>query len=314
MSENQTMEMTDNQSDRMRRYLLGELPEHEADELELSLLSDRKDLFLLAEAVEADLLVEYAEDRLTLAERERLENGLLATPGGRDRLALTRALTAKPGRVLLFWRRTVGAVTAVPARHRKAVAAAAVALVATNIALVATNPWLVQPPQPVVPVHPPGFPSQPSVPREWAQIGDTERQARSHDNLAQLPSVTPMPAPEPAPTPVVVQLVDATRSAGSALLAEIRPGNDKVEIQLPVTYEPHETFRFMVRNAANGTLVTQQEVAAGPADGEGMRIASLPLPAASLPDGNYVIEVWGLKAGEEPELIANPDLKVLRKR
>lgn len=312
MSENQTMEMTDDQGDRMRRYLLGELPVHEADELELALLSDRKDLFLLAEAVEADLLVEYVEDRLTPAERERLENGLLATPGGRDRLALTRALAAKPGRVLLFWRRTVGAVTALPPRHRAVAAAAAVALV--TVGLWGARPEI-QPPAPGPDLPRNGASGAPPLVEPAATPVPTPSPMPTPAVTPEPEQPTPAPQPEPVvPTPVVVQLVDATRGDSSALLAEIRPENDKVEIQLPVTYEPHETFRFTVRNTANDTLVTQKEGAAGPVDGEGVRIASLTLPAASLPDGNYVIEVWGLKAGEEPELIANPDLKVVRKR
>lgn len=74
-----------------RRYLLGELSQKEEDELELH-LSMNRDLFDLAEAVEADLLAAADRGELAPAERERILNRLASFPQGRERLALVSAL------------------------------------------------------------------------------------------------------------------------------------------------------------------------------------------------------------------------------
>ncbi len=75
----------------LRSYLLGELTEDEAEGLEGRLLAE-DDLFELSEAVEADLLAEYAQGGLAPTERERVQRRLASSPQGRERLAMTRAL------------------------------------------------------------------------------------------------------------------------------------------------------------------------------------------------------------------------------
>ncbi|HEX6900355.1 MAG TPA: hypothetical protein VF789_11600 [Thermoanaerobaculia bacterium] len=73
-----------------RRYLLGELSQEEVDELELH-LSMNKDLFDLAEAVEADLLAAADRGELAPEERERVLKRLASSPQGQERFALIRA-------------------------------------------------------------------------------------------------------------------------------------------------------------------------------------------------------------------------------
>src|SRR5436305_5439257 len=77
----------------LRRYLLGQQPEEEADRLERRLLLD-EDLFELAEAAEADLLDECARGELAPTLCEPLTRRLAASPGGRVRLARARGLAA----------------------------------------------------------------------------------------------------------------------------------------------------------------------------------------------------------------------------
>src|SRR4029077_7915420 len=75
----------------LRSYLLGKLPEEEADGLERRLLAE-DDLFELAEAVELDLLAAADRGALARAEREEFLRKLAASPRGRERLALARSL------------------------------------------------------------------------------------------------------------------------------------------------------------------------------------------------------------------------------
>src|ERR1700710_2428723 len=81
----------------LRGYLLGELPEEEAERLERRLLAE-DDLFELSEALEADLLAACARGELDATERERVLRRLASSPSGRERLALARALNAPAGR------------------------------------------------------------------------------------------------------------------------------------------------------------------------------------------------------------------------
>ncbi|MDX2030659.1 MAG: CHAT domain-containing protein [Blastocatellia bacterium] len=70
-------------------FLLGELPEEQADAIEIRLLEDAA-LQELLEAVESDLIHSYLRGDLSPAEKERMEAGFLETPARREKLALAR--------------------------------------------------------------------------------------------------------------------------------------------------------------------------------------------------------------------------------
>jgi hypothetical protein len=115
----------------LRSYLLGDLPEEDADRLERRLLAE-DDLFDLAEAVEADLLAALDRGELAPAERERVLRRLASSPQGRGRLALARSLntvadeTAADRTVVPFPRRAPAFPP--PAIHWMALAASLVML------------------------------------------------------------------------------------------------------------------------------------------------------------------------------------------
>src|SRR3954452_5335625 len=93
----------------LRSYLLGELTAEEEDAVEGRLLRE-DELFELSEAIEADLLAEFARGSLTPAERERVGQRLASSPQGRERLRLARSLNVlaareKAAAVLPFVRR-----------------------------------------------------------------------------------------------------------------------------------------------------------------------------------------------------------------
>src|SRR5215475_8548576 len=91
----------------LRSYLLGKLPEEDADRLEGRLLAE-DDLFDLAEATEADLLLAADRGGLVPEERERVMRRLASSPQGLERLALARSLgraAAEQGNVKPFVRR-----------------------------------------------------------------------------------------------------------------------------------------------------------------------------------------------------------------
>ena len=75
----------------MRRYLLGQLAEGDAEEVELRLLADA-DLSDRLEAAESELIDQYLEGELPTEERAQFEIYFLKAPERRDDLALTAAL------------------------------------------------------------------------------------------------------------------------------------------------------------------------------------------------------------------------------
>jgi hypothetical protein len=89
--------------EKLRRYLLGRLPEEEADRLEQRLLLDDRveedpelSLFELAEVVEAELLDECARGELPADDCQALVDRLHASAGGRERLANADVLSRGP--------------------------------------------------------------------------------------------------------------------------------------------------------------------------------------------------------------------------
>lgn len=120
---------SENQDDELlRSYLLGKLPDEDADRLERRLLAD-DELFDLAEAMELDLLAAVDRGTLTPEEREEALRKLAASPRGRQRLALARSLNtvadeATAGRTVLPFPRRARAFP--PAIHWLALAASLV--------------------------------------------------------------------------------------------------------------------------------------------------------------------------------------------
>lgn len=78
----------------LRRYLLGQLDEAEAEALEAQVLADA-DLFEAVEAAHAELVDDYVSGALEGAERAAFEARILASEEGRSRVALARALQQK---------------------------------------------------------------------------------------------------------------------------------------------------------------------------------------------------------------------------
>jgi hypothetical protein len=81
----------------IRSYLLGRLPEPEAEALEDEYLA-RPEVWERVRGVEDDLLDDYAAGRLAPAERAAFETKYLASPPLRERVAAARALRSAAGR------------------------------------------------------------------------------------------------------------------------------------------------------------------------------------------------------------------------
>jgi hypothetical protein len=281
----------------LRSYLLGKLPDEDADRLERRLLAD-DDLFDLAEAVELDLLAAVDRGAFTPAEREQILQKLAASPRGRERLALARSLNAvaaeraEHSNVRPFARRAQAFPP--PAIHWMALAASLIMLAGLGrfawqhreLAPRATDQFAKTPTptlQPLIPVTPPLVPA--------------------------LPAKTPKSIPDPSAVrekprqgvpPAILTLSFLTsRGAEESQKLELAPGTRKVEIQIDAEgLEPAGSFDVVVRSReqGKGTILEKKGLAVGALSwGRGL---ALDVPAERLPAGRYEIAVTP-RGGEE---------------
>jgi len=301
----------------LKSYLLGGLDEEQADDLERRLLEDG-DLFELAEAVEGDLLAAAAHGDLSPAERGRVLRRLAASPEGRTRLALARALTSLsrekvPAEVLAF------RLLARPGARAAAVAA--------SLAIAAGGFWLAT--QTVMPgpgtganMIARGLPAQPVPARQEVR---PEPAAPPLDRIAgqtPAPATPPSmkegiaprqePAGRPEPAPLLLQLALTTvRSAGGDIpRLEIPPETRQVEIQLPLSPgEPSTSFAAILRNASTQEEIRREE-RIGAREVDGRRVIAFSLPSTDLDPGIYEIEVRGIGGPEGDDLLGRPMFEV----
>ncbi len=238
----------------LRSYLLGELPEEEMDRLEQGLIED-DELFDLCEALEADLLAAYDRGELTAAEKEQVRRRLASSPAGEGRLALARSLNTAAREA----QRT--AVSVVPFRRRTALfprlttsrwaalAAAAVLLLVLGLPRrdnLQPNPPPQPPPkQPVLQPPPkqpvPQPPPEPTVPQPPPEptTPQQEEQASRH---------------EPVKTVFVLSLA-TLRGAEDVQKSAIPANAELVEIQVDLEgLEDYRSFDAAVKSETEGTV------------------------------------------------------------
>jgi hypothetical protein len=304
--------MKDDES--LRSYLLGALDEKQVDELEQRLLAEGE-LFLLAEAMEGDLLAAAARGDLSSPERGRVLRRLAASPGGRARYALAHGLTS-------IGREVSAEVLVFRLLARPEVRAAAVA---ATLVFTAGGFWLAT--QTAMP-GPGSGANMIARARPAASAPEIPAQQQMRPSPAMPPAMPPgeqiaeqAPAPvapppaghepsiRPEPAPLILQLALTTvRSAGGDLpRLEIRPETRQIEIRLPLMHgEPSTAFAAILRNASTDEEIWREErMAASEVDGR--RVLVLSVPATALAPGIYQVEV---RAPEGDELLGQPTFEV----
>lgn len=90
----------------IRRYLLGELPENEQDELEKRLLADQE-FFETSRIIECELLDDYVLGSLSESDRINLECSLLVSAQQQRRAELIRLLRLKSNASVFAKKRSI---------------------------------------------------------------------------------------------------------------------------------------------------------------------------------------------------------------
>jgi hypothetical protein len=286
----------------LRQYLLGKLETEERSRLEERLLRE-EDLFETAEAVEADLLDDYARDRLAPEERVQVAHLLASSPQGRSRLAVIQGLDkiADARNVIDFpvARRKLS-------RFERAAAMAAMLTVAILSSWLATrSPELVQPPQ----VAESPIPAPPTPAPEHRPVQPVVIPPAPADVIAE--STPPeTPAPQPA-APLVIQLALSTFRGEELIPQENVPlGTERVQLHLQLDEADkaaYVSFQAAVRGA--GPELRAVDLEPGEVDGKWTLVVELD---PKLPGGMYEVEVWGVTASGSVEQIASKELEIQR--
>ena len=290
----------------LRSYLLGNLPEPEADSLEERLLAD-DELFDLLEALEAELLADCSRGELAPAERERVLRRLASSPQGRERLALAGSLNKVADD--LPRQATVVAFRGRPTTQKPGFQWAAMA---AGLLLVGGLSWisLRTPPQegssmpvPTSDHQPSGHPVAPPPPPV----------------LSEKPASAPMPEkPERAPEPTTEKIAEQhhvptkrpelVKAVFALSLATLRgeeetqvfhlsANADVAEIQVDLEgMEDSESFHAAVRSKDRGTIWEKSGLEGSSLDWG--RALVLDVPAELLTPGRYEVAVT---AGTETE-------------
>ncbi len=270
----------DPESVRARRYLLGETTDDEAVVIEQEYF-EREDAVDRISAAEDELIEEYLDGRLALADRDRFERVYMSVPHRARRVETVRRLirhAARPGelprgQVVVFPQRRV------PGRVKWIALAASLLLVAA-LARWALAPDRIEAPR-VARTSPPAAPSVPA-PTPPA-------------------TVTPPASTDPAPrTPLEVPSVFAVtlspvsvRSGADGPNVVVPAGTDTIAIRLEGEADgreltPHEASIRTVAGSDvwKGRVITERRAAPG-------TIARVNVPASRLPADDYVVTLFG---------------------
>lgn len=265
----------------VRRYLLGDLPGDEEEALETRLLIE-DDLHELAEAVEAEVLEDFARGKLTPGQRERVARYLGVSEEGRLRLAVVQGLAATPapaGRLLPFAR------PALPTSD-KLRALAALLVMAVGAGIIA------------------GIQVQLPKQAEETTISD-----RGIPQVAPTPTPAPvLPPPAPLATTFTATIVlSSLRSAAAIPTYDISAATDIVafNLVLPAGDEGYPSYRVVLSDAAEQEVAKREDLHAS-----SNRQLALRMDADQLPSGRYTLTVQGVTPEGEVEDLAFPEFEV----
>jgi hypothetical protein len=320
------MSLQNGRTDSIKRYLLGELSQHEQEEIEQLLMSD-DELYQELLFAEDDLIDDYIFDKLPEAERSKFKQRFLRVPELRQSVGFTAALRKHAQQTAP---RTVAEKPAPPSLFDKLKKffmqpAVAVAFATVLLAVLAINVWLIRQnsdlKQRVAQLE-----AGPSVPRNTdLQQRLASAQSRNEQLSAELLQKKELLAEatrklelaqqqQPSPTP---------RSGGGVLAITLTSGFVRESGQWPkfsLTADT-KTVSFRLDLASNDyanyeaalqTLEGQQKLTKkGLKAGQGNSVV-FGVPAAVLPPGDYRIVLSGANSTGPANEISSYYFRVLK--
>lgn len=237
----------------LRRYLLGQLSQPEAEAIEAAYFADQG-LVARLDDVDDDLARAYLAEALSPADRAAFE-ARLGEPAHAARLELVRRLTAPPSRTgsmptMSSWRWTTGLATAA-------------------VLILSVGGWWLATRQ--------------------GPTDDAPSQAATPPSPAP-PSPAPVATPPALVTVALALPITATRSGGAAPTVEVPADADRVVLQLSAPLPPLADLSAEVRAVDAAQEWRGAVTPAGPQAPEATT-GEVIVPAASLAGGDYVLTV-----------------------
>lgn len=315
-------------------YLLGELPDEQAERLDELAVTDR-DFFERVGWVENDLVDRYVNGELNGAESTRFDSHYLSSPLRQEKVRLARAFQEYGGRNLGVQSVATEAVTAdakpgvadriagffaslrifggAQPAFRFAMAAAALLIVAFGgwFALrnltgnrfggdVASN-ISGNRMEPIV---------QPSPRPEFVEVPVNK------DPLPSPTSAQPTPTPKPAvpqqTRPLIASFILSPPIRGTNVPSlKIPAETDKAAIRLELESDDFKSYTLELKEGASGRIIWRSGGSRA-AGASGRRFLSASIPARSFKSSIYTISVSGLGDGGQPEIVGDYPFRVVR--
>jgi len=284
------------QASRMRRYLLGVLPESEQIALEQRFFADGEMLEQIQE-IEHELIDGYVRGQLPRAEREQFERHYLAAPGHRERVAFARELlnaadlpTAAPMAqpAESFGQRFLAAL-----RARQFALGAVTALAAL---LLVGGLWLASQRarwrQQLARSEAERAAEQQRVRDLEAQIAQqSERQSQLTAELDRLREEQRRAGEQTAqtarPTLLSFTLLSSVRGGSEQQVLRVPPGTDQVRLQMKVENDASRRYHVSIRPVDGGAGWRQGPVSA--LTGKSGTTITVTVPANKLTRGDYIL-------------------------
>lgn len=303
------------QSELMRRYLLGLLPEAEQLDLEARFFADGETLEQIW-ASENELIDAYVRNRLTAAERAQFERHYLAAPEHRERVAFAQELLRAADEAGAEERSSVTEQAATPAQSfwtklmgsLRAPQLAFGAMAALLVLLFAGGAWLI---------------SERLRWRAQLEQAQTERAAahqRARELAAQIAQQQErnielsrelerlreeqrraLAATSPAAKPVLLSflLLATVRGGSEQPVLKIPPGTAQVRLQMRLERNDYPRYRASLRPVDGGAAWDSASVSiTSRKDGT---VVSVRVPTARLIPGDYILTLTGVDASGAAE-------------
>ena len=307
----------------MRRYLLGELPESETDQLEVEVLRDNEKFEQMWE-IENRLVDGYVRDRLSPADRERFERHYQSSPIHRQRLAVARNLVEEadgsgtiviPGPAKLSWAASLSEKLGFSLLSWQSGLAAAVLLFAMCSLWLFLDRSRLRQSQEQLRAE-----SQSRQNREQVlsqQLASAEGESKKLESeIEQLRAERNVNANSPnqaerAQQPTIVSLLlspTLMRGGDNPQTASIPAQTGFVRLQMKVDQENARLFQITVRTV-EGRQVWQQQIkpdARNP-------IISTQIPASKLPVGDYILTLSAINPTGQQEEVNRYFFRVIRR-
>jgi hypothetical protein len=316
------MRKPDIQENLLRRYLLGDLPEPETNELELQILCDDEKFDEMGE-IENQLVDGYVRGRLSSADQERFERHYQASPVHRQRVAVARNLveeadrsksTGIPVSAKLSLRSTFFDKFRLSLVSWQSVLAAAMLLFAMCSLWLFLDRSRLRHEQEQLRAESQSRQNREGALSQQLATAEAESQKLESENerlrIERNGNSQPPTQPERTQRPTIYSLLLSPmlmRGGGSPQTATISSQTDLVRLQMKVDQENSGGFQVSVRTV-EGRRAWEQQIKPHARSS----IITTQIPAGRLPVGDYILTLSATTPTGQPEEVNRYFFRVIR--